>query len=148
MAIDCGDIPEPRCTALAASYGTMAGVPVTELVMACVGALCTALDGQARIGLLTVDGNRTATREAWGSPQVAAEPPPPENRAAPLCQGIPLAKCREMDGTADLPVGAPEVDRTIVTCTSGCTATKGDGRTVVHFVDGTQMTFQWGYEGG
>lgn len=144
MRLNCGDVPEPRCTGLAVTYPSVLDDAVTELTMRCSSQVCTESDGRVDIGLLTETGLRVATPDTWGSPTVPADVPPGGVDVPPVCLGVPDAQCAEM-GSAARPVGAPPVSRIVVTCSTACTPASGEGQTRVHFVDGTRMLSSWGY---
>jgi len=153
--IDCQGVPPQQCQQAVNDARSSTPVPLVELIVRCSAPPCTFQQGESQVQARYADGS-TST---WGSGWSAAVPAPlPVDPAGPLpavplpvqpvCLGLPGQGCLEqaLSAITSLPPGSPAVQSITVRCTAVCTPTKGEGETVVLFVDGTSMESGWGYE--
>ncbi len=153
--VDCAGVPARACESSLAEARTTSPVPLVELVVRCTQPPCTDRAGQTTVDARYADGSVSSWGSAWGAAVPAGPPGPPELDpddlpVEPLCLGIEPVMCREFAASAASggPVGGPAIRSIRVRCTRGCTPTRGEGETLVTYVDGSVSTSGWGYEGG
>jgi hypothetical protein len=153
----CDGVPASVCDQLL-DESTRAAPPgagaVIGLHVRCTAPACTEASGEASVTVTYANGQTVSSGIGWerpvgpapgnpGAPPITDPTPLP---VEPDCQGVPDPWCLEMAvgaGTTE-PTEAPS--SIVVRCTGVCTATRGDGETVLRFPDGREQTIGWGYE--
>jgi hypothetical protein len=152
QAVQCEGLDDAACQAVIAQTGA-ANRRATQILVRCMVPVCTAAEGDAQITLFFPDGSTETSSHAWASapqPAPVGEPPEPGQPFEPICLGVPLQQCRDMaDIGSDPEFGQHPIASVTVRCKGICTPLRGEGTTIIKYLDGTpDQTVDWGYEGG
>ena len=152
----CLGVPASKCRAFVEQAAANGGTtPLVGVRIVCSAGPCVERSGQVTIDAVYADGRRESSGSGWataggGAPPPVAVPPQPAPTlpagVEPICVGLPAAQCTGMavDVMLEATAGSTVVS-IVVTCTTRCDATTGQGSTVVTYDDGTTTTHQWGY---
>jgi hypothetical protein len=150
----CEGLDDAACQAVIAQTNA-ANRSAVQIQVRCMAAFCTAAEGEAQITLLFADGSSETSSHAWASaPEpapVGGQPEPePPRPFEPICIGVPFQQCQDMGSTAMDPGFAQGAIGSItVRCTTICTPARGEGTTILKYLDGTpDQTIDWGYDNG
>ncbi|MGK2850451.1 MAG: hypothetical protein ACSLFN_06030 [Candidatus Limnocylindrales bacterium] len=146
--VDCVGVPPDVCQGAVRDAGLNAppGTVIVRLQIRCTVQVCLPASGQTQIDVQYSDGTTTTFGNAWEQ-AVPGEQGPPVLPVQPTCVGVPLERCRET-ALGAVPVGEdrPAVLSIVVTCTKPpCTASVGDGDTVVTYADRSTSESSWSY---
>lgn len=158
--IDCTGLPAVRCDEAVASVArSLPNDHPVRIEVRCISEPCTESSGAMETTVTMVDGRQLhANPLTWSDASATGGGAVPPGQPAggpgqvrlpvePTCQGVPLATCRDMGSNFESGHGA--VVSILVRCTiNPCTATAGQGDTVITYADGTQSTGGWGYSSG
>ena len=157
--VDCQGVPPQHCQQALVDARASSNVPLVALIVRCSAPPCTLQQGQIDIQAQYADGNTTGWGSGWSEAVPAPAPPggggfeDPGGAPLPIdpvCLGVPDLTCQDMAQQAmnNVQPGSPPVASITIRCTAACLPNKGEGKSVVVFADGTNMTSDWGYESG
>jgi hypothetical protein len=127
--------------------------PVAAIRIRCLMATCTDREGEVEITVWRPGGNVEQSGAGWMAPiqappiGVGEDPTPP---VLPMCLGVPLDWCHQLASQVPTelePGQAEQVQSISVRCTGTCSASSGEGVTVVVLRDGQRHETGWGYDG-
>ena len=149
----CDRVPQSVCASSLADAEQNAppgAGGVVGIEVRCTVASCTDAAGDATIRVTYANGQTTSSGMGWAQAAPAPVGPPPAATplpVEPVCRGVPQDWCRDMAASADATAGGPPIVSIVVTCTTVCTTSAGDGKTDVMYADGSKGGSSWNYNG-
>lgn len=144
----CLGLPDHICVDALAAAKASTNADVVGYRIQCTVPICDDQTGTLSANLLWSDGTRTDHGFGWGngydgSSLREAWQPLPTPPVPPTCLGVPADQCQEfwaqaMDGVS--PDQIPKIAFVRVECTTTCSATSGEAKTVVQYQDGSSVT--------
>jgi hypothetical protein len=156
----CQGVPQAACRqAFDAISSNPGGAPrgtIVRVVMRCTLPVCTDANGESDITIFYVDGRQESSGYGWSSAPAIPVPEapvpvitPPALAVQPDCQGVPLQQCHDMATSIDAEEMSRPIESITVRCNGVCTPESGQGKTIVHHLDGSaDLTIDWVYGNG
>lgn len=144
----CLGLPEHICVDVLAAAKAWSNVDEAAYRIQCTVPTCGDQAGTLSANILWSDGTTTDHGFGWGngydgSSLLEAWRPLPTPPVPPTCLGVPVDQCDLFWSEAMIGVSPDQVPKIAfvrVECTTTCSATSGEARSVVQFQDGSEVT--------